>query len=309
MLTIKLTKQNEAYAVHFLIYLIVFLTSTASLIYVFIEGSVLTNLIYANLTGSFVILLSCLLFNTFNMNDPYWSLQTVFNSFYFLINCSNPFSARTLILIVLVNTWAVRLITHLFVSNVHDIFAEDWRYTSFRVKFQHRLSYFAFGFVSFMLIPTLIVYFACVPMLFAFNSITPLNVLDLAAFLLTVTGICFESVADYQMFCLRDESLRRKSKNLHCMDTGLWSLCRHPNYFGEIMFWFGVFVFGLASNLNLISNKFYLMSFLFGVFGVFLIIYFGSMPLMEQRQIKRRAEFYKDYMKRVPFKILPLNFF
>ena len=68
-----------------------------------------------------------------------------------------------------------------------------------------------------------------------------------------------------------------------------------------------MYTFGLAAGGQFDDQLFSAMFFL-GPFGVFVIIYFGSLPLMEARQLKRRPEFYKSYMKRVPFKILPLGF-
>lgn len=92
------------------------------------------------------------------------------------------------------------------------------------------------------------------------------------------------------------------------MDKGLWSLCRHPNYFGEITFWLGVYLFGVTSmNVANLDAQLNTLVFLFGPFAVFALIYFGSLPLMEERQLKRRAEFYRGYMKRVTFKLLPVS--
>ncbi len=56
-----------------------------------------------------------------------------------------------------------------------------------------------------------------------------------------------------------------------------------------------------------VSNKLnYYM--LIGPCGIFALIYFGSLPIMEKRQLERRKELYKDYMERVSFKILPISF-
>jgi steroid 5-alpha reductase family enzyme len=92
------------------------------------------------------------------------------------------------------------------------------------------------------------------------------------------------------------------------MNKGLWSLCRHPNYFGEITFWIGIFIMGLASDSSLIYDKFYLTTFIFGAFSIFSIIYFGSLPMMEERQLEKRKITYSSYMKDVKWKLLPINF-
>jgi steroid 5-alpha reductase family enzyme len=89
------------------------------------------------------------------------------------------------------------------------------------------------------------------------------------------------------------------------MDEGVWSLSRHPNYFGEISFWFGIYLCGLASQTFI--DKYYISVFLFGPFAIFVLIYYGSLPMMEERQLERRKK-YSEYMQRVTFKLIPINF-
>src|SRR5262249_96464 len=68
----------------------------------------------------------------------------------------------------------------------------------------------------------------------------PVGPLDVAALGVTAAGIAVEAVADRQLRrFLRDAS--------GVVDTGLWRLSRHPNYFGEITFWWGLWLFGLAA--------------------------------------------------------------
>lgn len=128
--------------------------------------------------------------------------------------------------------------------------------------------------------------------------------------LIVEIGIAFEAIGDSQ---LQSDIARHKrdsqdSSSLPGMDKGLWSLCRHPNYFGEISFWMGVYLMGVnAMNAANLDAQFSMLIFLFGPFAVFALIYFGSLPLMEERQLKRRPEFYRAYMRRVTFKLLPVS--
>lgn len=196
---------------------------------------------------------------------------------------------------VLVNVWSIRLNSNLFLNGVEHKNHEDWRYSDFRKKFSTISAWLA-GFFTFILLPTFLVFFGCLPLFYVYESSSVLNKLDLIGTLVTSVGIIFESVADSQ---LRNELAKNKNKRA-VMDKGLWSLCRHPNYFGEISFWFGLLLFGLATQVPFDSKL------LIGPLGVFVIIYFGSLPMMEQRQLERRKE-YKEYTRRVPFKLLPLN--
>jgi steroid 5-alpha reductase family enzyme len=301
-----MNRKLEAYITYFLIYLTVFTTVTLSLKYWLNYDSALLNLFVSHLFGSLIVLLNCHLFSTFNLNDPYWSLQPVFNSIYFLLNASSNLKTfRPLSAVILVNLWGLRLCTSLMLG-IHDLSIEDWRYSMFRQKLKPYVLYLLFGYASFILMPTVLVFFGSVPLYYAVNSTTETNYVDYAAVCITLTAIYFESVSDYQL--KKELTSSNKKGGMICMDRGLWSLSRHPNYFGEILFWFGIYLFGLATDFSLIKDKFYLLVLLLGAFGVFMVIGFGSAPLMEERQLKRRPEFYRDYMKRVPFAILPLSF-
>ncbi len=71
----------------------------------------------------------------------------------------------------------------------------------------------------------------------------PLGWLDAAAALLTVAAIGLESVADGQL----SRFLRTRRDPEEILDRGLWSASRHPNYLGEVLFWWGLYLFGVAA--------------------------------------------------------------
>ena len=270
--------------------------------------SILSQVFYADLVGSLIIFIFCVLTNSFSIYDPYWSVKNVVFIFYFCtISAKWMSNLRVLFTILLVLVWSSRL-TIQCLNSMPDYRHEDWRYTNFGKKLNsHGFLYFSFGFLTFILLPTTVVYFAgAVPM---YNIIylnvnnTALNVFDIIGFSVTLTGILFETVADIQLRNhLNDKKFKEKS-----ITSGLWSWCRHPNYFGEITFWIGLYIIGVASDSSLINETFYLSSFVFGAFSIFLIIYFGSLPMMEERQLEKRRHTYSNYMKEVRWKLLPLN--
>jgi steroid 5-alpha reductase family enzyme len=303
-------KKSEARLIFLIAYLTAFIGAFLSLKYWLKNpSSFLFNIFYADLIGALIIYFNCIFFNSFSLYDPYWTVQASVLSIYYKLQLANENTneIRSILLLVLVNFWSFRLTSNLFLNSIEHISHEDWRYSDFRKKWSPKIVYFVVGFLSFVLMPTVVVYFGCVPMFYVFSSSRPLNSMDLLAFIVTTVGIFFESVGDYQLHKELAKSNQLKEKKLACMDKGLWSLCRHPNYFGEITFWFGVYVFGLAAGAS-IYDSFYLTVYFLGPFAIFAIINFGSMPLMEERQMKRRTEFYTNYMTRVPCKLLPLSF-
>ena len=76
------------------------------------------------------------------------------------------------------------------------------------------------------------------------------------------------------------------------MNRGLWKYSRHPNYLGEILFWFGLFGFSLSQSLD----NFWLIIFPLSMFAMFI---FASIPMMDNRSLERRPD-YENYMKKTP---------
>ena len=303
---------TKVFLAFLIIYLSALLSAQASLIWVFDtsdNGNLIKNAFYADLIASLVIYFYCIVFNSFSVYDPYWTTQSSVLSIYYAYNSTSHvfYNLRLCVVVILVNVWAYRLMSNLI--KITDITHEDWHYTDFRPKmFNSKFVYFSFGLLAFILMPTILVFFGCVPLFYIANSTQPFNILDFIAFLILIVTILFEGIADIQ---LKNNNSKVQDNNLGlpCMDKGLWSLCRHPNYFGEVSFWFGLYLFGLASGASIwADNGFYLIVFVLGPFAIFSMIYFGSMPMMEERQMKRREKFYADYKKRVPFKMLPFNF-
>ena len=60
-----------------------------------------------------------------------------------------------------------------------------------------------------------------------------------AGLIVWAIGLIIETVADAQKFAVK----RRPDGESRWMDSGLWRFSRHPNYFGELLVWWGVFVF------------------------------------------------------------------
>ena len=106
-------------------------------------------------------------------------------------------------------------------------------------------------------------------------------------------GFLFEVISDYQ---------KMKFKNIpdnknKFIDTGLWSLSRHPNYFGEIILWIGVFIITLPS----ISGIDYI-TIISPIFVYFLLNKISGINLLEIKAQKRWGELesYKEYRSKTP---------
>ena len=162
-------------------------------------------------------------------------------------------------------------------------------------KTENKLQYFMVDFGSIHLIPTICVYMALLPMIYALAYPGDgLNLLDAVATLLAVIAVIIQIISDQQMYNFR--------KNLHepqTMQSGLWFYSRHPNYFGEILFWFSLFVFAIAADIGFAW-------LLIGCVIMYALIAIASVSMMDKRSLLRRPDF-KEYMDSTP--PIFINFF
>ena len=137
--------------------------------------------------------------------------------------------------------------------------------------------------------PTIVVAVAMLP---AFNFIGDVtkagyepSFMTIIAYLVIVIAILIESIADLQMTMFK----RIPSNTGLVMTQGLWKNSRHPNYFGEILFWFGVFLVHFS-----VRNANPLL--VFCPLVVFVLFQFVSIPMMDKRQLNSKPSF-KEYME------------
>jgi steroid 5-alpha reductase family enzyme len=112
-----------------------------------------------------------------------------------------------------------------------------------------------------------------------------LVMLDLLGVIMWAVGFLFEAVADWQLYRFKAEP-ENKGK---VMKKGLWAYTRHPNYFGESLVWWGLFLITLAtpgSGWVVISPL--LISFL--------LLKVSGVTLLERTIVDSRPE-YAEYIK------------
>jgi steroid 5-alpha reductase family enzyme len=142
------------------------------------------------------------------------------------------------VVLILIAAWGIRL-TGNFLTGWRGLGDEDWRYTEYRRL--GRAGYWAVSLSGLHLMPTLVVFAGLLPVHAALTATGGFGPIDVVATVVTATAILLESVADHQ----KRSSLRRDPRDL--VTGGVWRLLRHPNYTGEVGFWWGLFGFGLAA--------------------------------------------------------------
>ena len=101
---------------------------------------------------------------------------------------------------------------------------------------------------------------------------------DYVGWALWITGFALEALADYQKYIFRNDPANANKWISH----GIWSFVRHPNYLGEILLWFGLFI-SASSTFTGWEN----LAVLSPIFVAFLLTKLSGIPLLERRALKR----------------------
>lgn len=215
--------------------------------------------------------------------DSFWSL-------FFLVAVATWWregtvdGTRPLLMTALMGLWAVRLAVYLTLRNWGK--PEDRRYQAIRERNQPH-----YPLKSLFIVFYLQVFLAwCVswPLLETLASTAPLSLVDGLGVGVFLLGFLIETVADAQMRAYKKGGYG----NAPVMNQGLWARCRHPNYFGEALLWWGVFVIALAAGAPVwvaISPA----------FMTFLLLRVSGVPLLEADLSKRHPD-YQRYIENTP---------
>ena len=254
----------------------------------FSELSLVFKVLICHIEATIFIYLLSVVFNNSSWYDAFWSVIPVALT----IMCWSDISAagdiqRAFLMHACLLFWAIRL-TYNWMRSWDGFSHEDWRYIMMKGKTNNKLQYFIVDFGSIHLIPTLCVYMALLPMIYALTYPgAELNNLDILATFLAVLAVIIQIISDQQMYNFRKNITEHKT-----MKSGLWYYSRHPNYFGEILFWFSLFIFALASNLSFAW-------LLIGSLIMYALIAIASVSMMDKRSLERRSDF-KEYMDSTP---------
>ena len=211
--------------------------------------------------------------------DIYWG-PSFFLSGLLLLLLEKNFTSSSYMLLLLVGIWGFRLAFYLLARNLNK--DEDRRYVKIRT---HRGN---FGlYLTAYLIQVILIGIVSLPiqLLIAQTESNNWNLISLIGVIIAISGIVIESIADLQMS--KFKSFANNERKL--MDKGLWQFSRHPNYFGDSLFWWGIFIFTYShtSNFIIILSPILMTYFLIKVSGVDLL----------ESQIKHKKEGYEDYIK------------
>jgi steroid 5-alpha reductase family enzyme len=234
--------------------------------------------------------------NNSSIYDPYWVIAPPLLALALKAfgdgSLAGPWAVRQLVILGCLVFWATRY--HVFYAWSGwrtGIVHEDWRYEDMRSA---PLPYWLNSLVGMHFFPTLLVYFAFAPATLVLmadaNALPGIRLLDLLGAAGALTAVAIEFAADRQLRAYRASDEYRAGGTCR---TGLWKYSRHPNYFGEVLFWLSMVPFAIAAGFFGTQPVLVLA----GPVAMAAFFRFSSW-LMDKRSLERRPE-YKVVMNEV----------
>jgi len=236
---------------------------------------------YYDFTGM-IAFLSCDLFSILYNQVP-WNVDHI----------------RNLVMFSMIALWTLRLGFFLLNRIIGSHGGKDKRFDPLRNNFSR--------FTVAWILQATWVYFCCMPV-FVVNSIdnssivksdvSNVTALDIVGWCLWAFGWAIEIIADRQKTVFKNDP---NNRGKFC-NVGLWSLSRHPNYFGEIVLWIGIFI----SSASVARNAGWL-AVLSPVWTIFLLVFGSGIPMGEATAMKKYGDTpgYKEYVETVSV-LIPL---
>ncbi len=234
---------------------------------------VLYATLIADVAMTLVIFAFSIYFDNSSLYDPYWSVIPIFIVLLWMIELNNTgFLAALMFVGVLI--WGLRLTLNWYL-NFTGFHHEDFRYVDFRNTFKKW--YWLISLLGIHMFPTLIVFVSLYPIYYVLDGKVLFETFVLFGTLIMIGGAWISFVADNQL------RLHKSNAPGEAIKTGLWRYSRHPNYFGEVLFWFGVYVASLSAGVSPYPA--------IGILGMLALFNFYSVPKMEQKLLNNKSDY------------------
>jgi steroid 5-alpha reductase family enzyme len=184
---------------------------------------------------------------------------------------------------ILVSIWALRLSGHIYLRNRGK--KEDYRYEAWRKEWGKW--FYIRTFLQVFVLQGILLLLIASPIIIGntYRESAVLNPLNILGILIWIVGFFLEVTGDIQL----SRFIQNKTNKGKLLTTGLWKYSRHPNYFGEVTQWWGIWIIILSGPFGW-----------WGVIGpltiTFLILKVSGIPLLEEKMEKHPD--FKEYKKR-----------
>jgi steroid 5-alpha reductase family enzyme len=241
----------------------------------------ITNL-SAVMAMMFAVWLLSLIKGDASIADIFWGLGFVLVAWLTFLG-ADGYLGRKALIALLTTLWGLRLALHILIRNWGH--GEDRRYQAWRAQYGARFWWVSL-FSVFGLQGVLLWTISLVLQVGQISAVPArLVMLDLLGVIIWAVGFVFEAVADWQLYRFKADP-ENKGK---VMNRGLWAYTRHPNYFGESLVWWGLFIITLATP----GSVWVVIS---PLLITFLLLKVSGVTLLEKTIVDSRPE-YRDYIE------------
>ena len=205
--------------------------------------------------------------------DVMWGMLFVFPNLTYLAWTGN-WNPRSILTLSLVCIWALRLSIHIGVRHTGT---EDYRYAAMRRGWERKgkayyyIVAFLFVFVMQALFSLGVNLSALWVTIFSTKA-SQLNYLDYIGLALFVIGFYFEAAADASLYSFKKDPANKGKIIKH----NVWRYSRHPNYFGEAVIWWGIYLIACSE-----PNGYW--TFGSALFITYLVRFLSGVPLLERK--------------------------
>lgn len=214
--------------------------------------------------------------------DIFWGLGFVLVA-WIAFGVGDGDAGRSWLIAGMTSAWGLRLSGYLLARNWGQ--AEDFRYRRMREHYGPRFP--AISLVTVFGLQGVLMFVVSLPVQVAqVDGPSGLTWLDSVGFGVWLVGLLFESVGDWQL--ARFKSDPANAGNV--MDRGLWAWTRHPNYFGDCLVWWGIFLVAATEPAHL-------WAIVGPLLMTFLLLRVSGVALLERSLVRRRPG-YDDYIAR-----------
>ncbi|MGK0209274.1 MAG: steroid 5-alpha reductase family enzyme [Patescibacteria group bacterium] len=232
-----------------------------------------------------IFFIPAFLFKTDKFTDFTYGLTFIILAILFYLESVGDLYRQLLAIMIIV--WALRLAIYLVVR-IRKI-GRDSRFDETRDHF--------FKFLQFWLLQGFVVWVVMIPAIYFFTSSLSVNpIWFIVGSVLFWKGLLIEGIADQQKFSFKNN---KKNAGKWC-DVGLWKYSRHPNYYGEMMIWVGIYIAVVTG-----ITQYYIA--LLGPLLIILVLRYGSgVPPLEKRYDKKykKNKKYQDYKRKTNLLII-----
>ncbi len=267
------------------------------------QQAILKDLFWVYIIAAAMCFITSTITGNYSQVDKLWSIMPVIYSW--IICAQSGFEERLILMAVVVSIWGIRLTYNFARKGGYSIkiwlgeedyrwpvlrskpeFAATWKWILFNLLF---ISFYQMGLILLITLPAL-----------KSLGARPLSWIDILIAAIAIMFIILETIADQQQWNFQKEKKRLLKSGQPLpekyrkgfVDTGLWSIVRHPNYASEQSIWI-VFYFFSVSATGLWLN--------WSVIGAILLIllFYGSSNFSESISLNKYPE-YSDYRSKIP---------